>query len=57
MSKRAVILVIATRNKGKTLEIKELLKDFPVEIRNLDDFGPIPQIEEDGMSFILVFKP
>jgi len=46
-----IILVIATRNKGKTLEIKELLKGFPVEIRNLDDFGPIPHLEEDGNTF------
>ena len=46
-----IILVIATRNKGKTLEIKELLKSFPVEIKNLDDFGPIPHLEEDGDSF------
>ena len=46
-----IILVIATRNKGKTLEIKDLLKDYPVEIKNLDDFGPIPQIEETGDTF------
>jgi XTP/dITP diphosphohydrolase len=45
------ILVIATRNKGKTLEIKELLKGFPVEIKNLDDFGPIPHLKEDGDTF------
>ncbi len=51
MSKRPIILVIATRNKGKTFEIRELLKDFPVEIRNLDDFGTIPQVEEDGNTF------
>ena len=46
-----IILVIATRNKGKTSEIKELFKNFPVEIKNLDDFGPIPHLEEDGDSF------
>jgi XTP/dITP diphosphohydrolase len=46
-----IILVIATRNKGKTREIKDLLKDFPVDIQNLDDFGPIPHIEEDGDTF------
>jgi len=46
-----IILVIATRNKGKTLEIKALLKGFPVEIKNLDDFGPIPHLEEDGDTF------
>jgi XTP/dITP diphosphohydrolase len=47
----SIILVIATRNKGKTQEIKDLLKDFPVDIKNLDDFGPIPYIEEDGDTF------
>lgn len=46
-----ISLVIATRNKGKTVEIRELLKDFPVEVRNLDDFGSIPLIEEDGDTF------
>jgi len=46
-----MILVIATRNKGKTKEIKDLLKDFPVDIKDLDDFGPIPPLEEDGDTF------
>jgi XTP/dITP diphosphohydrolase len=49
--RHSVILVIATRNKGKTQEIKALLKGFPVEIKNLDDFGPIPHLEEDGDTF------
>jgi len=49
--KHPTILVIATRNKGKTKEIKALLKDFPVDIKNLDDFGPIPHLEEDGNTF------
>ncbi len=46
-----ITLVIATRNKGKKAEIKDLLKDFPVDIKNLDDFGPIPHLEEDGDTF------
>lgn len=46
-----ISIVIATRNKGKTAEIREMLKDFPVNIKNLDDFGPIPEIEEDGDTF------
>ncbi|WP_080804122.1 XTP/dITP diphosphatase [Desulfamplus magnetovallimortis] len=45
------ILVLATRNKGKTREMRDMLKGFPVEIKNLDDFGPIPEIEEDGDTF------
>ncbi len=46
-----ISLVLATRNPGKTAEIKELLKGYPVRIRNLDDFGPIPEVEEDGNTF------
>jgi len=45
------IIVLATRNKGKTREIREMLKSFPIEIKNLDDFGPIPEVEEDGETF------
>lgn len=44
-------LVLATRNQGKTAEIRGLLKEFPIDIRNLDDFGPIPPIIEDGDTF------
>jgi XTP/dITP diphosphohydrolase len=47
----SIELVIATRNQGKTAEIRHLLENFPVTIRNLDDFGPIPSVEEDGQTF------
>ena len=50
MTKRQ-ILVLATRNAGKTQEMKALLQDFPVEIKNLEDFGPIPRVKEDGATF------
>lgn len=45
------ILVIATRNPGKTAEIRSLLHGFAVDIRDLTDFGPIPEVEEDGTTF------
>jgi XTP/dITP diphosphohydrolase len=44
-------LVIASRNRGKTAEIRELLSGFPITIKDLDDFGPIPEVEEDGETF------
>ncbi len=47
----SIILVIATRNKGKIAEIKKILKDFSIEIKSIGDFGPIPPVVEDGTSF------
>ena len=44
-------LVLATRNEGKIKEIKDLLKDYPIQIKCLDDFGPIPPVKEDGATF------
>ena len=41
-------LVLATRNEGKTEEIRALLAEFPIDIKNLADFGPTPPIDEDG---------
>jgi len=46
-----ITIVIATRNKGKKSEISDMLKDFPIDIKGLDDFGPIPDVEEDGDTF------
>ncbi|MEH0020474.1 MAG: XTP/dITP diphosphatase [Desulfobacter sp.] len=45
------IIVLATTNKGKTREMKEMLKDHPIEIKDLSDFGPIPEVIEDGETF------
>ncbi|MBW1805752.1 MAG: XTP/dITP diphosphatase [Deltaproteobacteria bacterium] len=44
-------LVLATRNQGKILEFKELVSGFNIEVKSLEDFGPIPPVEEDGDSF------
>ena len=44
-------LVIATGNPGKTAEIRDLLRGFPINIKNLDDFGPLPPVVEDGATF------
>ena len=48
---KTIPLVIATCNQGKLNEISDLLKAYPVDIKSLDDFGPIPEVEEDGETF------
>ena len=45
------IIVLATSNKNKLKEIQEILKDFPVAIKSLSDFGPMPEAVEDGETF------
>ncbi|HBR14235.1 MAG TPA: non-canonical purine NTP pyrophosphatase [Candidatus Omnitrophica bacterium] len=44
-------LVVATKNKGKLREIKDLLKGFNIVITSLADYPDAPQIEEDGKTF------
>ena len=44
-------LLVATRNKGKIREIRDLLKDFDFKITSLDDYPDLPQIVEDGRTF------
>ncbi len=45
------VLVLATRNSGKTKEIRAFLQNYPIEIKDLNDFGPIPDVREDGTTF------
>ena len=44
-------LVLATRNQGKISEFKGLISKYKIEIKGLEDFGPIPTIREDGETF------
>ena len=46
-----ITLVVATKNTGKLIEIESLLKNYPVNLKNLSDFGPIPPVAEDGDTF------
>jgi XTP/dITP diphosphohydrolase len=45
------IIVLATSNKHKVREIQQVVKDFPVEVKSLSDFGPLPGVVEDGATF------
>lgn len=44
-------LIIATQNKKKLKELKEILKDLPLKIFSLDDFAHSPRIIENGKTF------
>lgn len=44
-------LVIATKNKKKLEEIKEILKDLDLEITSLLDYQRTPRIVENGKTF------
>ncbi len=44
-------IVLATGNQNKVREFQELLKEFPVTIKSLKDFGPLPPVVEDGATF------
>lgn len=44
-------LLVATGNQGKLREIKELLKEFDINVTSLKDYPDLPKIEEDGKTF------
>lgn len=43
-------IILATGNKHKVIEIKDILKDFPVEIKPMIDFKKYPEVVEDGKT-------
>lgn len=45
------VLVIATRNSGKLLELCELLRDLPFSLRDLNSFPLVEAVEETGATF------
>jgi XTP/dITP diphosphohydrolase len=44
-------LLVATRNKKKFQEIKEILADLDFHITSLNDYKDLPEIIEDGVTF------
>jgi len=45
-------IVLATRNRGKIREIRAILSRFGARLRPLDDFPQVPEIVEDGSTFL-----
>ncbi|MGB8510249.1 MAG: XTP/dITP diphosphatase [Pyrinomonadaceae bacterium] len=46
-----VELVVATHNTGKIIELKEILADLPLCLRDLSEWPEIIEVEESGMTF------
>ncbi|MEW5725045.1 MAG: XTP/dITP diphosphatase [Thermodesulfobacteriota bacterium] len=51
MDRSGRIIVLATKNKGKSGEIRKLLEGRPVKVLDLTDFGLLPEPAEDGETF------
>ena len=45
-------ILLATTNKGKLQDVKEILKDLDVEILSFLDFDDYPNVEETGSTFL-----
>ena len=46
-------IAAATNNKGKIAEIREILKEEPVELVSMSQlFNPVPEIDETGSTFL-----
>ena len=48
---KKIVLVLATRNKGKKREFELLFNGLPVEIKGVSEFQKIPEFEEEGSTF------
>lgn len=44
-------ILLATSNKNKVSEIKEMLGDLPVDFLSINDMGEVPFVVEDGTTF------
>ena len=45
------LLVLATTNQNKVREFRQFVSEFPVTVKSLSDFGPLPGVVEDGSTF------
>jgi len=44
-------LIVASRNRGKVAEIKDLLAGLPFQVTSLLDYPHVPEIIEDGKTY------
>ena len=48
---KKIVLVLATRNKGKKREFELLFNGLPIEIKDVSEFQKITEFEEKGSTF------
>jgi len=51
MERPVRVIVLATKNPGKLREIRQVLRDEPVRVAGLSEFGPIIEPDEDKDTF------
>jgi len=51
MTKNELHILVATKNSGKIKELKELLADLPLQLRSLNEFSNVIDVEETGATF------
>jgi len=44
-------LLVATKNKKKLIEIKDILKNLNLKLTSIADYGLVPRIIENGKTF------
>lgn len=45
-------ILLATRNPGKITELRQLIGEIPVNLRGLDEFPELSDVEETGTTFV-----
>ncbi len=51
MRTQPTLLVVASHNKNKIREIKDLVADLSFKVVSIEELGDFPDIEEDGATF------
>lgn len=52
MSDPIKTLLVATNNRGKLAELRDLLQGLPVALKSLEDMEQIVEVEETGATFV-----
>jgi XTP/dITP diphosphohydrolase len=51
MRNRKIEILVATRNRGKILEIQEALVSLPLKLRYLEEFASVSPVDEVGRTY------